>query len=136
MGMIKCKECSENISSKAKSCPHCGVKVKKGISIVNIVIMLILFFFAIPFISQCGNKKVINSDSYLSPILTLTKTNVKNMLVLMCEQNSDSTIDISCNDYANVIWDDSIYETCKTVKDDINSVKACAITMIRWKEQE
>jgi hypothetical protein len=31
MALVKCKECSVQISSKADSCPHCGAKVKKGI---------------------------------------------------------------------------------------------------------
>ncbi|TAL53801.1 zinc ribbon domain-containing protein [Pandoraea sp.] len=26
MAIIKCKECKQDVSSKAKSCPHCGVK--------------------------------------------------------------------------------------------------------------
>jgi len=28
MALTKCKECGQQISSKAESCPHCGVKVK------------------------------------------------------------------------------------------------------------
>ena len=26
MAMTECRECGEEVSSKAKSCPHCGVK--------------------------------------------------------------------------------------------------------------
>ena len=26
MALIKCEECGKNISSSAKTCPHCGVK--------------------------------------------------------------------------------------------------------------
>ena len=27
MALIKCEECGESISSSAKVCPHCGVKI-------------------------------------------------------------------------------------------------------------
>ena len=136
MGMIKCKECSAKISSKAESCPHCGVKVKKGISIVNIIIMLVLFFLAIPFISECGNRESRTVTTSSSPSLSFTRSNVKNMLLSMCENNYDPTIEISCDTYATFVWDESIYETCKNIKNNPNSVKACAITMIRWKVQK
>jgi hypothetical protein len=33
MALIKCKECSKEISSEAATCPHCGVKVKKSSSL-------------------------------------------------------------------------------------------------------
>ena len=29
MALIKCPECSKEISSSAKICPHCGIKVEK-----------------------------------------------------------------------------------------------------------
>ena len=29
MALIKCKECGNEVSSKAESCPKCGAKVKK-----------------------------------------------------------------------------------------------------------
>lgn len=32
MAMMKCAECSKEVSSKAKSCPNCGVGVKKPVS--------------------------------------------------------------------------------------------------------
>ena len=27
MALIKCEECGESISSSAKVCPHCGIKI-------------------------------------------------------------------------------------------------------------
>lgn len=27
MALIKCEECGESISSSAKTCPHCGIKI-------------------------------------------------------------------------------------------------------------
>lgn len=32
MALIKCKECNEQVSDKAKACPHCGVPVRGGIT--------------------------------------------------------------------------------------------------------
>lgn len=36
--LINCKDCGKEISKKAKTCPHCGAKVKKkkiGLGIVK-----------------------------------------------------------------------------------------------------
>jgi len=30
MAIIKCKECGKEVSNKAASCPHCGVKIETG----------------------------------------------------------------------------------------------------------
>jgi tetratricopeptide (TPR) repeat protein len=32
MALIKCKECNEQISDKAKACPHCGVPIQGGMT--------------------------------------------------------------------------------------------------------
>jgi hypothetical protein len=44
MAIRKCRECGKDVSSEAKTCPHCGVTdpVKKGISLLRMV--LVLFF--------------------------------------------------------------------------------------------
>jgi hypothetical protein len=39
MSLIKCHECSEEVSSKAKSCPKCGVKPKKKTSAATWIII-------------------------------------------------------------------------------------------------
>ena len=48
MALIKCKECDNEISDKAKSCPQCGVSIasKKGFitNVANGVLMTILVF--------------------------------------------------------------------------------------------
>jgi hypothetical protein len=46
MGLMKCRVCSQNVSSDAKSCPHCGTKkFKKSRS--AIVIGIVFFFFSV-----------------------------------------------------------------------------------------
>ncbi len=39
MALVKCKECSAQISTKADSCPHCGAKVRKGIGCGGLVLI-------------------------------------------------------------------------------------------------
>lgn len=51
MALIKCKECGQKISSKAKKCPHCGVPlIEKEKTNINLRIILI----AIPIIVIVG----------------------------------------------------------------------------------
>jgi hypothetical protein len=38
MALRKCKECAQEISTSAKSCPKCGAPVKQGIGIVKAVL--------------------------------------------------------------------------------------------------
>lgn len=42
MALIKCKECGQKISNKAKKCPHCGVPlIEKEKININLRIILI-----------------------------------------------------------------------------------------------
>lgn len=43
MALVKCKECGEKISKKAKECPHCGAPVKKKTSLFT---WIVTFFIA------------------------------------------------------------------------------------------
>lgn len=47
--LIKCKDCNEEISKKAKSCPKCGAPVKKKTSRVTwlFLILIVLFIFGV-----------------------------------------------------------------------------------------
>ncbi len=57
MALIKCRECGKQISDKAKTCPHCGVKNSSGMStkkkniiitcsliVIVVVVAMILIF--------------------------------------------------------------------------------------------
>lgn len=47
MAITNCKECKKEVSSKAKACPHCGVKepgAKKSDTIGGIIVMLLIMF--------------------------------------------------------------------------------------------
>ena len=65
MALIKCKECSKEISSDAKECPHCGKKVKKGMSCLMMigVVMAIFVFFAMIKACDTGTSGSPGADS-------------------------------------------------------------------------
>lgn len=35
MGLMKCRECGKEVSSKAEICPHCGNTIKKKLTSVD-----------------------------------------------------------------------------------------------------
>lgn len=45
MALVKCKECGEEISSKADKCPKCGIKIKKTATFTWIVCAILLLWF-------------------------------------------------------------------------------------------
>lgn len=47
MAMTKCSECGKEVSSKAKSCPNCGVGVKKPTSLLKVIGIIAFGFFAV-----------------------------------------------------------------------------------------
>jgi len=52
MSLINCKECEKEVSSEAKSCPHCGNPISPSSSVTSIVlkVLLILFIVVIGFV--------------------------------------------------------------------------------------
>jgi len=59
MALIKCKDCREDVSSTAKSCPKCGFKVAEDQSAGCLgkgCIFYIVVFFIIFIIYQIGKK--------------------------------------------------------------------------------
>lgn len=64
MSMIKCKECGVEISSQAKTCPHCGVKLKKDWKFLKIAGLIVVAFIALGVIAN--NSKTENSGENIS----------------------------------------------------------------------
>lgn len=58
--MINCKDCGKEVSKKAKTCPHCGAKVKKKKIGLVIVIGIIALFIII---STTSNSSKTNSNN-------------------------------------------------------------------------
>lgn len=42
--MMKCKECGEQVSTKAKTCPNCGAKAPKKTSILTWLVLVVIIF--------------------------------------------------------------------------------------------
>lgn len=53
MGMVACKECSQDVSTSAKVCPHCGIKspgiklkeVFKGYAVFAVILFIVFSFW-------------------------------------------------------------------------------------------
>jgi len=63
MAMKKCKECGNQVSTKAKSCPNCGAKVKKTSIIMKIFLFFIVFTFLMPFIASLSDNETPSSNN-------------------------------------------------------------------------
>ncbi|MGA1870140.1 MAG: hypothetical protein ACMUJM_16510 [bacterium] len=50
MALIRCKECNNEISDKADQCPHCGVKIEKGLTFFKVIGYFFLTIFGLIFI--------------------------------------------------------------------------------------
>ena len=64
MALVECKECGERVSTKAKTCPKCGVKAPKKTSIVTWLV-LIFIIFVVYAASQNPTSSVSSSSSQL-----------------------------------------------------------------------
>ncbi len=76
MAIIKCKECQNEISSKAEKCPYCGVKVKRlgcgGLFVLFFIIAVIAFTIKIVhFPDESASSKSFSSK------LSLTREQLK-----------------------------------------------------------
>lgn len=70
MSLIKCHECSAEISDEAKACPKCGVKPKKGVGVLGILGIAILALFGYS-VFQSGSSSHSSADN---PINTAQAT--------------------------------------------------------------
>lgn len=71
MALINCKECNKEISSKARSCPHCGAPIeiqldanteipdkKAGLIILGVILLVIGLFLLFD-----GTDKMLNGNN-------------------------------------------------------------------------
>jgi hypothetical protein len=56
MAMVKCRECDKEVSSKAKTCPNCGVKNPQPQSKFNLYLKLALGAFLVISMVKCINE--------------------------------------------------------------------------------
>jgi len=56
MALVKCKECGQEVSQKAGSCPKCGAPIKKKTSMVTWVIVILFILWLIGYIGTKGSS--------------------------------------------------------------------------------
>lgn len=44
MALVECKECGEQVSNKAKTCPNCGAKAPRKTSLVTWIVLIFVIF--------------------------------------------------------------------------------------------
>lgn len=62
MALVKCKECGEKVSTKAKACPNCGAKAPKKTSLFTWLV-LIFIIFIVYVANQSPTSKVSSKSS-------------------------------------------------------------------------
>lgn len=77
MALVKCKECGEKVSTKAKTCPNCGAKAPKKTSLFTWIV-LIFIVFVIYAVSKAPSTSVntATSKSTKSQAIATTKTKI------------------------------------------------------------
>ncbi len=63
MGLQKCKECGNQVSDKAETCPACGSPVKKPLSAGKVILGLIAFFILVGIFSNPGKKSITSTPA-------------------------------------------------------------------------
>lgn len=61
MAMVKCKECAQSVSNKAKSCPSCGAPIKKKTSALTWIMLVVLGLIVIQSIIISGGSNRSNA---------------------------------------------------------------------------
>ncbi|OHB52348.1 MAG: hypothetical protein A2Y12_19480 [Planctomycetes bacterium GWF2_42_9] len=73
MAMTKCKECGNDVSNKARTCPNCGVKLKRS-SMLKLFGYIILALIILPIIAATfSSKSDSSSPSSSAPLDTETQ---------------------------------------------------------------
>ncbi len=84
MAIIKCRECSKEVSSSADKCPHCGVKLNSNSSIGMAIGIFVIFVAYVAYSNFGGksstitvSKPVASSVQQATSSNELTATNLK-----------------------------------------------------------
>ena len=71
MALIKCKECGNQVSSKAEACPNCGTTLKKKkigcLSAIGAVFLIFIVFGIIDSISDVSSDNIVAGSSSSTP---------------------------------------------------------------------
>lgn len=75
MALVKCKECGEQVSTKAEACPKCGAKMPKRSSLgAWLVLVIILFVVYAANQSPSSNRKSSSNSSSSSNVSSTSTT--------------------------------------------------------------
>ena len=72
MAMMKCKECGNEISTKAEACPKCGAKNTKSSGCATTIIGLLGLMVFLSLLGRCSNNDSNYSPSSTTPSETTT----------------------------------------------------------------
>ena len=75
MGIVKCRECGKEKSSKAEVCPHCGVKKPKAKSMSLGSLLFLIIFGMIVYNMSTGDDYI--SSKSVKPAMTLIEKQAK-----------------------------------------------------------
>ena len=82
-----CTECNKEISKKAKICPYCGYKLRKGsgkvTTIVLIILLIIISIISIPFIGYASNEYYLYDYDWYNFSDYLLLQNIFSVLILV-----------------------------------------------------
>ena len=70
MAIVKCKECSHDVSTRAEACPHCGAKRPKPTSLFTWVV--VIFFSWLVFTCVSSSNKATKSTAAAPQAATST----------------------------------------------------------------
>jgi hypothetical protein len=76
MGLIKCKECGQDLSDKARKCPHCGADaltatgVTAGQRFLGCFLVLLAIGFVVLCIALVNNGNTVGWLSMVAVVLT------------------------------------------------------------------
>ncbi|TLY30434.1 MAG: zinc ribbon domain-containing protein [Nitrospirae bacterium] len=68
MALIRCKECGQEISTKAKTCPHCGSPQKRKTSPFTWLVTILIVLWAIAYFSNERTRNKLSHQLILTSI--------------------------------------------------------------------
>lgn len=63
MALIKCKECGQQVSNKAATCPSCGATIRRKSGCGSLIVLGIVGFIALGMLGQCASQMKSSSPS-------------------------------------------------------------------------
>lgn len=131
-----CKTCSKEVAKSAKTCPHCGAKLK-GSKIKIVLGVIVVFILLIAALSSGGNKSSQTSTSQSSDKNASTKDKSKEPANLYSDilagfQDSQLKLQKKSSDFINS--NPSLFPS--TTQSDISKVEGMVDKSIEYKHLE